>query len=125
MSASESHNLKNVNGSVDQSLKAFEEVAKIAGDSGIPVHGAIATAFGCPFEGDVPVENVARIAKAYQDMGFVGMSFGDTTGMATPPLVTQRVQAVRAAAPKLSQVLHFHNTRGISLAHVKIGRAHV
>src|SRR3546814_14720865 len=60
MSASESHNLKNVNCSVDQSLKAFEEVAKIAGDSGIPVHGAIATAFGCPFEGDVPVEKVAR-----------------------------------------------------------------
>src|SRR3546814_374068 len=102
MSASESHNLKNVNCSVDQSLKAFEEVAKIAGDSGIPVHGAIATAFGCPFEGDVPVENVARIAKAYQDMGFVGMSFGDTTGMATPPLVTQRVQAVRAEIGRAS-----------------------
>src|SRR3546814_9175473 len=56
-------------------------------------------------------------------MGFVGMSFGDTTGMATPPRVTQRVQAVRAAAPKLSQVLHFHNTRGIGLANVMAGLA--
>jgi hydroxymethylglutaryl-CoA lyase len=123
MSASESHNLKNVNCTVDQSLKAFEEVARIAHDAGIPVHGAIATSFGCPFEGDVPVENVARIATAYQDMGFVGMSFGDTTGMATPPLVRERVQAVRAAAPKLSQVLHFHNTRGVGLANVMAGLA--
>jgi len=121
MSASESHNLKNVNCTVDQSLKAFEEVAKIAHDAGIPVHGAIATSFGCPFEGTVPVENVARIARAYQDMGFVGMSFGDTTGMATPPLVRERVRAVREAAPKLSQVLHFHNTRGIGLANVVAG----
>ncbi|MEQ8395600.1 hydroxymethylglutaryl-CoA lyase [Thalassobaculum sp.] len=121
MSASESHNLKNVNCTVAESLKAFEEVAKIAHDSGIPVHGAIATSFGCPFEGDVPVAQVARIAKAYQDMGFVGMSFGDTTGMATPPLVKERVLAVRDAAPKLSQVLHFHNTRGIGLANVMAG----
>ncbi|MEQ8816067.1 MAG: hydroxymethylglutaryl-CoA lyase [Thalassobaculum sp.] len=123
MSASESHNRKNVNCSVAESLKAFEEVAKIAGDAGIPVHGAIATAFGCPFEGDVAVEAVAKIARAYQDMGFVGMTFGDTTGMATPPLVLQRVQAVREAAPKLYQVLHFHNTRGVGLANVMAGLA--
>ncbi|GHD43629.1 hydroxymethylglutaryl-CoA lyase [Thalassobaculum fulvum] len=123
VSASESHNLKNLNSTIDDSLKGFEEVARIAGDAGIPVHGAIATSFGCPFEGNVPVENVVRIAKAYQDMGFVGMSFGDTTGMATPPLVRERVQAVRAAAPKLSQVLHFHNTRGIGLANVMAGLA--
>ncbi len=121
MSASESHNAKNVNCSVAESLKGFEEVAKIAHDAGIPVHGAIATAFGCPFEGNVAVEAVARIARAYQDMGFVGMTFGDTTGMATPPLVQERVEAVRAAAPKLYQVLHFHNTRGVGLANVMAG----
>ena len=123
MSASESHNRKNVNCSVAESLKAFEEVAKIADDAGIPVHGAIATAFGCPFEGNVAVESVAQIARAYQDMGFVGMTFGDTTGMATPPLVLERVQAVREAAPKLYQVLHFHNTRGVGLANVMAGLA--
>lgn len=123
MSASESHNAKNVNRSVAESLKGFEEVAKIAHDAGIPVHGAIATSFGCPFEGDVPVENVARIATAYQDMGFVGLSFGDTTGMATPRLVQERVQVVRDAAPKLYQVLHFHNTRGVGLANVMAGLA--
>ena len=121
VSASESHNQKNVNRSVEESLTGFEEVARIAGDAGIPVHGAIATSFGCPFEGDVPAERLASIAQRFQDMGFVGMSFGDTTGMATPPTVRAGVRAVRAAAPNLSLGLHFHNTRGIGLANVMVG----
>lgn len=121
VSASESHNQKNVNRSVEESLKGFEEVARIAEDAKIPVHGAIATSFGCPFEGDVPVENVVKVAKFYQDVGFHGLSFGDTTGMATPLLVRERVQAVRDAAPKLDMILHFHNTRGIGLANVMAG----
>ena len=61
MSASESHNLKNVNRTVDESLAGFYDVAKIAGDAGIPVQGVIATALGCPFEGDVPVEQLSYI----------------------------------------------------------------
>ncbi|SDF41698.1 MULTISPECIES: hydroxymethylglutaryl-CoA lyase [Thalassobaculum] len=121
VSASESHNKKNVNRSVEESLKGFEEVAKIAGDAKIPVHGAIATAFGCPFEGNVAPERLAMIAKRFQDMGFVGMTFGDTTGMATPPTVRAGVAAVREAAPKLTMGLHFHNTRGIGLANVMVG----
>ncbi len=121
VSASESHNQKNVNRSVEESLAGFEEVARIAGDAGIPVHGAIATSFGCPFEGNVPAERLAMIAARFQDMGFVGMSFGDTTGMATPPTVRAGIHAVRDAAPKLSLGLHFHNTRGIGLANVMVG----
>ncbi|MEQ8396692.1 hydroxymethylglutaryl-CoA lyase [Thalassobaculum sp.] len=123
VSASESHNKKNVNRSVEESLKGFEEVARIAGDAGIPVHGAIATAFGCPFEGNVPASQLAMIAGRFQDMGFVGMTFGDTTGMATPPTVRAGVAAVREAAPKLTMGLHFHNTRGIGLANVMAGLA--
>lgn len=121
VSASESHNKKNVNRGVEESLKGFEEVARIAGDAGIPVHGAIATAFGCPFEGNVPASQLAMIAGRFQDMGFVGMTFGDTTGMATPPTVRAGVAAVREAAPKLTMGLHFHNTRGIGLANVMAG----
>lgn len=121
VSASESHNKKNVNRSVEESLKGFEEVAKIAGDARIPVHGAIATAFGCPFEGNVAPERLGMIAKRFQDMGFVGMTFGDTTGMATPPTVRAGIAAVREAAPKLTMGLHFHNTRGIGLANVMVG----
>jgi hydroxymethylglutaryl-CoA lyase len=122
-SASESHNRTNVNRSVEDSLAGFEEVAKVAAEAGIPVHGAIATSFGCPFEGDVAPQRLADIARRYQDMGFVAVSFGDTTGMATPPLVRAAVQAVREAAPGLPVGLHFHNTRGVGLACVMAGLA--
>ena len=121
LSASESHNRKNVNRSIEESLVGFEEVAKVAADAGTPVHGVISTAFGCPFEGDVPVLQVAGIARRFQELGFAGASLGDTTGMATPPLVAATVRAVRKAAPGLGLGLHFHNTRGIGLANVMAG----
>lgn len=120
-SASESHNAKNVNRSVDESLSGFEEVARVADEAGIPVCGAIATAFGCPFEGDVPASQVARMARRYQEMGLIGVGLGDTTGMATPPLVRAAVEAIREAAPGLPIALHFHNTRGVGLACVMTG----
>ena len=121
LSASESHNRKNVNCSIDDSLAAFEDVARVAEEAKIPVHGAIATAFGCPFEGDVPASNVAAIAKRYKELGFAGVSLGDTTGMATPPLVKAAVEAIREAVPGFEIGLHFHNTRGIGLANVMAG----
>ena len=121
MSASESHNQKNVNRSVDESLAGFADVARIAGDAGIPVHGAIATAFGCPFEGDVPLKQIGYVAKHYQDFGFAGFSLGDTTGMATPPLVTEACAYLAKQVPGLEMGLHFHNTRGIGLCNVMAG----
>jgi len=122
-SASESHNRTNVNRSIAESLTGFEEVAKVAEEAGIPVHGAIATAFGCPFEGDVPASQVATMARRYQQLGFVGVSLGDTTGMATPPLVHAAVAAIREQAPGMPICLHFHNTRGVGLACVMAGLA--
>lgn len=116
MSASESHNLKNVNRSRAQSLEAFAEIVRLADDVRIPVYGAIATSFGCPFEGDVPVSSVVEIARAYRDMGITTLSLGDTTGMATPPLVQERCRALREAVPEADIALHFHNTRGVGLA---------
>jgi hydroxymethylglutaryl-CoA lyase len=121
VSASESHNRKNVNCAVDDSLRGFEEVMRIAGLAGVPVHGAIATSFGCPFEGDVPVEQVGRIAKRFAELGMVGVGLGDTTGMATPPLVTERCRHLAAHVPDLPVTLHFHNTRGIGLVNVMAG----
>ena len=121
MSASESHNRKNVNRSREESLAGFGEVCRIAESSGTAVYGAIATAFGCPFEGDVPVEDVVKIARRYQDMGIKKVSLGDTTGMATPPLVRERCRALRAAAPEIDIALHFHNTRGVGLVCVYAG----
>lgn len=121
LSASESHNMKNVNRTVAQSLEGFEHVAKVAQEAGIPVSGAIATSFGCPFEGDVPVENVVRIAKRYKELGFTAVDLGDTTGMATPPIVTRLVRALQDAIPDLPIALHFHNTRGLGFVNVMAG----
>lgn len=121
VSASESHNKKNVNRTVEDSLKGFEEVMRIANTAGTPVSAAIATSFGCPFEGDVPVEQVGMIAKSFFEFGMVGVGLGDTTGMATPPLVTERCRYLKAEVPDLPITLHFHNTRGIGLANVMAG----
>ena len=121
VSASESHNRKNVNREIEESLAGFEDVARVAGEAGTPVYGAISTAFGCPFEGEVPAARVGEIARRFQQLGFTGVSLGDTTGMATPPLVAAAVAAVREAAPGLGLGLHFHNTRGIGLANVMTG----
>lgn len=121
MSASASHNRKNVNRSREESLAGFGEVCRIAETSGTAVYGAIATAFGCPFEGDVSVEGVVNIARRYRDMGITTVSLGDTTGMATPPLVRERCSALRAAVPDIDIALHFHNTRGVGLVCVYAG----
>jgi hydroxymethylglutaryl-CoA lyase len=121
VSASEAHNRKNVNRTVEQSLAGFEEVMQIANRAGTPVHGGIATAFGCPFEGDVPVEQVGRIARRFRELGMVGVNLGDTTGMATPPLVVERCRHLRQHVPELPITLHFHNTRGLGLVNVMAG----
>lgn len=121
MSASESHNRKNVNRSRADSLNGFKEICRIAESAGIDVYGAIATSFGCPFEGDVPTEAVVDIARAYRDMGITTLSLGDTTGMATPPLVQERCRSLKKAVPETGIALHFHNTRGIGLACVYAG----
>ncbi|WP_148252038.1 hydroxymethylglutaryl-CoA lyase [Aidingimonas lacisalsi] len=123
VSASESHNAKNVNAGVSESLASFERIAVRLEGSGIELRGAIATSFGCPFEGDVPVQSVVEIARRFVDLGVTRVSLGDTTGMATPPLVVDRVQQLRRATPSLSPALHFHNTRGIGLANVMQGLA--
>ena len=123
MSASESHNLKNVNRSREASLEGFRAIAEVAARAGIPVHGAIATSFGCPFEGAVPVGEVTRIARAYRDMGIQRISLGDTTGMATPPVVAALCRALRAELPEVELALHFHNTRGLGLVCVQAGLA--
>ena len=121
LSASESHNKKNVNRTVKESLKGFKEIADIAGKNNIPVQGDIATAFGCPFEGNVSSKKLVDISKEYKLMGFKGVTLGDTTGMATPPVVTDAINAIRDNVPDFEITLHFHNTRGVGLANVMTG----
>ena len=121
LSASESHNKKNVNRSVKESLLGFKEIADIAGKNNIPIQGDIATAFGCPFEGNISSKKLADISKEYKLMGFKGVTLGDTTGMATPPVVIDAINAIRNNVPDFNITLHFHNTRGVGLANVMSG----
>ena len=121
LSASESHNHKNVNRSIEDSLQGFENVMQIANEAKIPVSGAMGTAFGCPFEGDVAIEQVGTIAQRYRDLGMVSVGLGDTTGMATPTLVRATCRYLQKHVPELPVTLHFHNTRGIGLVNVIAG----
>ncbi len=84
LSASETHNRKNVNRSIAESLAGLERVLARAREAGLRCEGVIATSFGCPYEGRVPAERVLDIARALRDAGAEEVGFGDTTGMANP-----------------------------------------
>ncbi len=123
VSASETHCQANLNKSIDAALADFVEFAPIAQRFGIALRGAVACAFGCPFEGEVKLANVLKIVEAYVRHGARHITLGDTTGMATPPVVTRTVDAIRERFPEAIIALHFHNTRGIGLANVMNGLA--
>lgn len=116
IAATDSYNLKNVGRKVEDSLPNVEDVVRVGRDSGIPVEGTLSCAFGCPYEGDVPAERVVEVARSMTERGIEVISFGDTTGMATPRRVRDVVEAVRDALPELGMNMHFHDTRGTGLA---------
>jgi len=119
VSASETHNQKNVRRSVADSLVGAREVVEIGHGAGIAVEAIVSTAFGCPYEGDVAPERVAQIAGHLIDAGADRLSFGDTTGMATPRRVDDLVGALDRAGITSDRIgMHFHNTRGTALANV-------
>jgi hydroxymethylglutaryl-CoA lyase len=120
VSASETHNRANLNAPIADSLANVAEVAGIVRGHA-RLRGAVACAFGCPFEGDVPVEAAMRVVDRYAALGFDSVGLGDTTGMATPPTVARLVEAIRERYPDMPIVLHFHNTRGVGLANVMVG----
>ena len=118
VSASETHNRHNVNRTVAESLAGVEKVAALAAEAGIPWAGYISTAFGCPYEGDVPSDQVVRIAQQLRDMGSYVVALGDTTGVANPAQVSALVRALQDALPDTPLRMHFHDTRGTALANV-------
>jgi hydroxymethylglutaryl-CoA lyase len=118
VSASDTHNRKNVNRGTEESLDEIAQLIEIAHETGAAVQVVVSTAWGCPYEGDVPVERVVGVAgRAVRD-GADAVSFGDTTGMATPGRVTRLVGEMRSAHPAVPLNMHFHNTRGTGLANV-------
>jgi hydroxymethylglutaryl-CoA lyase len=119
VSASETHNQKNVRRSVAESLIAARDVVDIAHGGGIEAEAIVSTSFGCPYEGDVAAERVAQLAGHLLDAGADRLSFGDTTGMATPRRVWDLLDALARAGIASDRVgLHFHDTRGTALANV-------
>ena len=118
VSASDSHNKKNVNRSTAESLDDISVLIDLVHAQGRPVQVIVATAWGCPYEGDIPTERVLATADRAVRDGADGISFGDTTGMATPARVTRLVGGFRSAHPEVPLNLHFHNTRGTGLANV-------
>ena len=118
IAATDSYNLKNLNRTVEESLPDVAAVVEVASGAGIPVGGTISTAFGCPYEGDVAPARVAEVTRWLVDLGISSISYGDTTGMATPRRVREVIEAVRAEEPALELNMHFHDTRGTGLANV-------
>src|ERR687894_3059424 len=115
LSASETHNRKNVNRSIEQSLTGLEAVIGRARGEGLRCEGVISVAFGCPYEGEVPRERVLAIARRLVEAGCEEIAFGDTTGMANPAQVERFFDGLDLG---VELTAHFHNTRGQGLANV-------
>jgi hydroxymethylglutaryl-CoA lyase len=118
LSASETHNRKNVNRTIAESLSGLERVLERARGVGLRCEGVISTSFGCPYEGVVPVERVLEIAGRLRDAGAQEVGFGDTTGMANPLQVRAFFERAGSELGELELTAHFHNTRGQGLANV-------
>ena len=115
LSASETHNRRNVNRSIEESLTGLERVIERARGEGLRCEGVISVSFGCPYEGEVPEERVLGIARRLAEAGCEEVAFGDTTGMANPRQVRAFFERAAEELP-VELTAHFHNTRGQGLA---------
>jgi hydroxymethylglutaryl-CoA lyase len=118
VSASDTHNRSNVNRSTDDSLEDIAAIIEQAHAAGASIEVIVSTAWGCPFEGDVAPERVIAVARRAVEAGADSLTYGDTTGMATPTRVEDLITRTRAAFGELPLALHFHNTRGTGLANL-------
>ncbi len=120
VSSSETHNRKNLNRSIDESL---EDIAEVMADlaPGTWTRGYISMVFGCPYEGDVPLADVARVAAALLELGVDQISLGDTVGTGDPRSVRDRMAGLAPGLPMERVALHFHDTRGTALANIVAG----
>lgn len=119
LSASETHNQKNVNRTVRESLEGLRRVVQTAKSEGLSVRSYVSTVFGCEYEGDVPVERSLDLATQLLDAGADEIALGDTTGMGHPAQVIEVLSRFVDAGIPLNRIaLHFHDTRGTALANV-------
>jgi len=119
MSTSETHNQKNVNRTITESLSGLRKVIGTAKAEGAQVRSYLSTVFGCPYEGEVDVESTVRLATALLEAGADEVALGDTTGMAHPTQVRRILARLTEAGVPLDRTaLHFHDTRGTALINV-------
>ena len=121
ISASEGHSKKNINKTIAEALAMAEEVAKAAASEGMRVRGYLSTVWGCPFEGNVPVERVVNICRRLADMGLYQISLGDTIGVGTPRQTEAILEALLEHLKVDLFALHLHDTRGTALANALVG----
>ena len=118
ISATEAHNQENIRRSIKQSLDDLDGIFTMAKENDVEVIGAIAVSFGCPYQGDVPEEDVFKVVREYLLRGAATIILADTTGMGTPHRVDRMVREFRSAFPDTDYVLHFHNNRGTAMANL-------
>ena len=116
--ASEAFNLRNTNASIAQSLERFAPVLERARADGVRVRGYVSTVLGCPYQGEVPLADVVRVARSLHAMGCYEISLGDTIGVGTPAKARAMLQAVASEVPMAALAIHFHDTYGQALANV-------
>ena len=118
VSASESHNLANVNMTIAESIAKLRAVGQIAARAGVTLQCGISASFGCPFEGDVPVERLERVVASLVDLGAAGIGLADTTGMANPRQVTEVLERLVPRFPGVEWTLHTHDTRAMAIPNI-------
>jgi hydroxymethylglutaryl-CoA lyase len=116
--ASEAFNRKNINASIDESIERFMPVLARAQADGVKVRGYVSTVLGCPYQGEVPVEDVVRVARRLHELGCYEVSLGDTIGIGTPAKARAMLRAVADVVPMSALAVHFHDTRGQALANI-------
>ena len=116
--ASEAFSRKNINATIDESIDRFVPVLERARADGVRVRGYVSTVLGCPYQGEVPLADVVRVAKRLHDLGCYEVSLGDTIGIGTPAKARAMLRAVAGAVPMPALAVHFHDTRGQALANL-------
>jgi hydroxymethylglutaryl-CoA lyase len=116
--ASEAFNQKNINASIDESIERFVPVLERARADGVAVRGYVSTVLGCPYQGEVPIADVVRVARKLHELGCHEISLGDTIGVGTPSKAREMLRAIAGEVPMSALAVHFHDTYGQALANI-------
>lgn len=117
---SDSFTKKNVNATVDETFEKMKEVAALALKDQVRIRGYVSTAFGCPYEGKMPVKKLVEVAQKFFNLGVYEVSVGDTIGVATPNQVREFIGELKKNFPVEKLAMHFHDTRGLALTNIHV-----